>query len=339
VLTDDTGVIQHAVENVPERSTGYCTDDVARAFIVALQYLELEKEVPAAERLASTYLAFLRYAQRDDGWFHNFMSYGRGWLDEIGSHDANGRAMWALGFGLRYAPDERWRRLCLRMLERQLPTVDGLGYLRSKAYASLGLAHALESGAGDSSSFQKALGRLAADLRAVYQTCRSDDWEWFEDFMTYDNARLCEALLRTGVALNDEASAAAGLRTFSFFVSTTVEHGVYVPIGNRGWYPRGGVRARYAQQPLEAAALVDAAHAAFEAGGDPAHAAAALIGLEWFLGRNTLSISLASSDGGCSDGLEEEGTSRNMGAESTLAYLSSSCAVALRRAAPLRVAR
>jgi hypothetical protein len=331
-------VIQHANESVPDRATGYCTDDVARALMVALQYIKLGESARAAERLASTYLAFLYHAQRSDGRFHNFMSFERTWLDDVGTQDSNGRAVWALGFGLRFAPRESWRNLCLRLLDRWLPTIDELTHLRSKAYAALGLAHAIESGAGDGTGMSKALGRLAADLLAAYQTTRSDDWEWFEESMTYDNARLCEALLRTGITLNDQPAAAAGLRTFSFLLGVTLEHGIFVPIGNRGWYPRGGPRARYAQQPLEAAAMVDGAHAAFEAGGDPAHAAAAQIAMEWYHGRNTNSVPMVEG-GGCFDGLEEGGASRNMGAESTIAYLSSACAVALRRVAPLRIAR
>lgn len=337
-LSDDVGIIQHASDNVPNRSTGYCTDDVARAFMVTLQYQLLDPSEAAAERLASTYLSFLQHAQRDDGRFHNFMSYERTWLDDVGTQDSNGRAAWALGFGMRYAPDERWRTSCRRMFERYLSTIDDLTHPRSKAYAAIGLSHAVVSGEGDGEAFARALDRLAADLLQLYRSNRDDAWEWFENFMTYDNARLCEALLLGGMAMHRAPWIAAGLQTFSFYTSVTIENGVYVPIGNDGWYFRGGPRARYAQQPLEAAALVDAAAAAAEAGGEPAHRAAMLLGLEWFYGRNSRSMPLVRG-GGCADGLEERGASDNMGAESTLAYLSSACAVAARRKAPLRLAR
>lgn len=337
-LSDDVGIIQHASDNVPNRSTGYCTDDVARAFMVALQYQLLDPSESVAERLASTYLSFLQHAQRDDGRFHNFMSYERTWLDDVGTQDSNGRAAWALGFGMRYAADERWRTGCRRMFERYVTTIDDLTYPRSKAYTAIGLSHAVASGEGDTDAFARALDRLAADLLELYRANGDDAWEWFEDFMTYDNARLCEALLLGGMAMHRTPWIATGLRTFSFYTSVTIENGVYVPIGNEGWYFRGGPRARYAQQPLEAAALVDAAAAATEAGGDPAHRAAMLVGLEWFHGRNSRSVSLVRG-GGCADGLEERGASENMGAESTLAYLSSACAVAARRKAPLRLAR
>lgn len=337
-LSDDVGIIQHASDNVPNRSTGYCTDDVARAFMVALQYQLLDPVEPMAERLASTYLSFLQHAQRDDGRFHNFMSYERTWLDDVGTQDSNGRTLWALGFGMRYAPDGRWRTNCRRMLERLLPTIGDLTHTRSKAYAVIGLSHAIASGEGDDAALTSALRAMAEHLLRMYQMQRDDTWEWFEDFMTYDNARLCEALLLGGMVLHRQEWVEAGLRTFSFYTSITIENGIYVPIGNDGWYFRGGPRARYGQQPLEAAALVDAAAAAAEAGDDPAHRAAMLLGLEWFHGRNSRSESLVRG-GGCADGLEETGASENMGAESTLAYLSSACGVAARRKSTLRLAR
>ena len=338
-LSDDTGIIQHACENVPNRETGYCTDDVARAFMVALQYALLDPHATVATRLASTYLSFLDQAQREDGRFHNFMSYERTWLDDVGTQDSNGRAAWSLGFGMRYAPDDRWRSHCKRMLERWLPTIGDLTHLRAKAYAALGIVHALISGDGDEHALVTTLRNLAGDLRNAYISERDDTWEWFEGIMTYDNARLCEALLRAGSVLRDDAFTLAGMRTFAFYLGITIEHGIYVPIGNEGWYRRGGERALYAQQPLEATALVGAAGAAFEAGGDPAHRAAMFLGLEWFSGRNSRSVSMVRG-GGCFDGLEERGASANMGAESTLAYLSAASTVAAARASkPLRIAR
>ena len=178
----------------------------------------------------------------------------------------------------------------------------------------------------------------AGGMGTVYLAERGENWEWFEDRMTYDNARLSEALIRAGMALHDDESIAIGLRTFAFYVSVTVENGIYVPIGNDGWYVRGGERARYAQQPLEATALIDAAHAAFDATGDPAYSALARVGLEWFYGRNSRTMLLARG-GGCCDGLDESGVNLNMGAESTLAFLAAAYSLADREPAALRVAR
>ena len=141
-LTDDVGVIQHAIENVPNRSTGYCTDDVARALIVAIARLRVVPNDDDAHRLVSVYLAFLAEAQRDDGRFRNFMSYERRWLDDLGTEDSNGRALWGLGYAMRHAPDARWRRVAQRLFRKGLAALDWLAYPNAEAYAVLGLAHA-----------------------------------------------------------------------------------------------------------------------------------------------------------------------------------------------------
>ena len=131
VLSDDVGVIQHAVKNVPNRETGYCTDDVSRAFMVALAHGRVAPSDRVNQRLASNYLAFLHHAQLEDGRFHNFMWYDRRWLDEIGTHDSCGRAVWALGYGVANAPNETWRSVCSRMLDRAILSLDKLEYIRS----------------------------------------------------------------------------------------------------------------------------------------------------------------------------------------------------------------
>jgi hypothetical protein len=326
-LSDDVGIAQHAARDVPNRAHGYCTDDVARAFMVALAAAGYRSCRDEALRLGRIYLAFLCDAQLPDGRFHNFMSYDRSWLDEVGTQDSNGRAIWALGYGVRYAPRESWRELCAEVLERARPQVEGLAHARSRAYAALGLAHAYEAGGRKHGALAAELNELGEDLRERYDRGRAPDWEWFEQTMTYDNARLPEAALRIGMVLEDQPLVDLGLRTLAFYESVTVENDIFVPIGNAGWFERGGHRARYAQQPLEAAALVDAALAAQAATAEAGFRRLAEIACAWYAGRNTLGIVMVSG-GGCYDGLESEGHNRNMGAESTLAYLASSLALA-----------
>ena len=322
-MTDDVGIIQHAREGIPNRSTGYCTDDVARALIIALARLRQVNDADAL-RIAATYLAYLHEAQRPDGRFRNFMSYDRRWLDDLGTHDSVGRAIWSLGFGLRYAPRPAWRRLCAEMLDRALAAIPWLEYPRAQAYAALGLVHAAEYDA--TPARLEALRFLAGALAQHYTTGRAADWDWFEETMTYDNARLPEAMLRAGTALRDQHIAGIGASTLAFLGSVVYEDGLFVPIGNEGWYRRGGRRARFAQQPLEAWAMVDAELAAFDATGDPAHRTRARIAGAWFSGKNSLGVVMG-RDGGCYDGLDENGPNRNMGAESTLAFLGASYAV------------
>jgi hypothetical protein len=335
-LSDDVGVAQHAFETVPDRKFGYCTDDVARAFMVVLAHSRLIPSERLGQRLASIYLAFLQHAQLDDGRFHNFMAYDRTWSDEIGTHDSCGRAIWALGYGVANAPTEPWRRVCRTLLHRALPSLESLEYIRSRAYAILGLAHAQL--AVDDPNYAAALKYLAGELLASYDVNASSDWRWFEDVMTYDNGRLPEAMLRAGQVLGDSRFRDVGLEALSFYESVVMENGIYVPIGNGGWYQRGGARARYAQQPLEALAMVDAELAAFDLTDDARHFASAELAMEWYNGKNSRGVVMAHG-GACYDGLDEETVNYNRGAESTLAFLAAAYVMAQRRARVLRAVR
>lgn len=343
-LTDDTGTIQHATYDVPNRSTGYCTDDVARALIVSIRAgFVAPPERDRALGLARTSLAFLAHAQLTDGRFHNFMSYGRTWLDDVGTEDANGRAIWALGVAVRSAPTFGFRALAREILVRALPTIASIAHLRSRTYAALGLVEALGPGAGAALPMAQApelgtnLAAIGTSLREAYEASATAEWPWFESAMTYDNARLCQAAIEIGEILESAPLLAIGAASFAFYERTTVVDGRYLPIGNDGWYPRGAVPSRFDQQPLEAAALVDAALAAaraaerFPGAGFAAVAhyhELARIGLDWFHGANVLGRSLVTPQGACCDGLSPSGVNANAGAESTLAYLSAAYALA-----------
>ncbi|MGB6060536.1 MAG: hypothetical protein WBG27_02460, partial [Candidatus Aquilonibacter sp.] len=224
-LSDDVGIIQHARESIPDRSTGYCTDDVSRALIVMLMRLGHEARDAETLRLASTYLAFLQHAQLPDGSFHNFMSYERAWLDEVGTKDSVGRAMWSLGFAVRNAPRASWRRVCAQMLDRSLNCIAWLEHPRAQAYAMLGLAHACDT--EPTPERTAALRELAQSLASLYERERSDAWEWFEPMMTYDNARLAEAMLRAGSVLDDIRLLEIGRVTLAFLERTVFEDGVF----------------------------------------------------------------------------------------------------------------
>jgi hypothetical protein len=327
VLTDDTGVIQHASYNVANRSTGYCTDDVARAFLVACAAARHAPLRAEALRLGSIYLSFLHDAQLPDGRFHNFMDYNRTWLDDVGGDDAIGRAVWAIGYGMRHAPLEGWRAVCAAMLHKSLPIVSKLEFARSQAFAALGLADAVAVDHGLREALAVSLSTLLEDLHGLYHGERADEWEWFESSMLYDNARLPEALLRGALALGDRPLAETGLRTLAFYESVVFEGDQFVPIGNDGWHKRGSHRARFDQQPLEAAAMVDAELAAYAATGDERRLYLAERAYAWFFGANALGAVLV-HDGGCYDGISSREVNRNMGAESTLAYLVAALALA-----------
>ncbi|MBV8601432.1 MAG: glycosyl transferase family 1, partial [Candidatus Eremiobacteraeota bacterium] len=303
-LTDDVGVIQHAIHDIPNRATGYCTDDVARALMVALAATERNQFRETAMRLAETYLSFIYDAQLSDGRFHNFMGYDRRWLDIVGTQDSFGRALWAVGFGLRYAPRDSWQRVCSLIFEGAFSVVATLEYSRARAYAVIGMAHAYEARRRDDATLEHAIRCEAEALADLYAQNASPDWQWFEPFMTYDNARLSEAVLRAGAILDEPRLIQIGLNTLHFYESVTIEERTFVPIGNQGWYPRGGVRARFGQQPLEAAAMVDAALVAADISRDSHFEGVAEIAHDWYFGRNSLGALLV-TNGGCRDGIDD----------------------------------
>jgi hypothetical protein len=338
VMTDDVGILQHATLDVPNRSCGYCTDDVGRALIVASEASLRSPDDANATRLMTTYLAYLHDAQLDDGWFHNFMGYDRRWQDRSGSPDAVGRAIWGIGYAERFASRPSWNAIAGAMRRRALPVIERMDHLRSRAYAALGLAHALAARPDDELAVRASLDATVAPIADAFDAHRAPDWEWCEDVMTYDNARLAEALLRAGALLGRERYTTAGLTMLRFYVQSTIVDDVFAPVGNDGWYPRGGVKARYGQQPLEAAGLVEAALVAQEHTGEAIWRTVAEIAHAWYLGNNTNGASLIDG-GGCGDGLEAGGVNRNQGAESTLCYLMSAIAMANASTTTLRVAQ
>lgn len=338
-LTDDVGVVQHALLDVPNRSCGYCIDDVGRALVVACDAAARPELEELGTRLVRTYLAYLHDAQLSDGWFHNFMGYDRRWQDHEGTPDSVGRAIWGLGYAEANAPRASLREVAGRLRARALDAVDRMTYIRSRAYATLGLVAALGAKPDDALAIRARIDASAAMIADAYDAHAGEGWAWCEDVMTYDNARLPEALLRAGIALDDERYRRTGLAMLEFYVSVVVENGMFRPVGNDGWYPRGGEKATHGQQPLEAAALVDAAFVALDLTGEERWRRIAEIGYAWFLGHNSAGMPLATDDGGCCDGIDVSGCNANMGAESTVAYLMSAIAHARRAAETLRIAR
>ncbi|GAC1595149.1 MAG: hypothetical protein NVS3B28_26310 [Candidatus Velthaea sp.] len=337
-MTDDVGILQHATFDVPNRACGYCTDDVGRALIVACDAAAQPGD-RVSGRLVTTYLAYLHDAQLPDGWFHNFMGYDRRWQDARGTPDAVGRAIWGLGFAESYAPRASWKTVAGGLRRRALPAVASMEYVRSFAYAALGLAHALEARPDDELAVRAVLDDALSRIAAAYDANRAEGWEWCEDALTYDNARLCEALLRGGAVLGSSRYVRIGLAMLEFYCGAVIEDGMFVPVGNNGWFPRGGVKARSGQQPLEAASLVDAALVALDVTGDERWRSVAETAHAWYFGHNTHGATML-AHGGCFDGIDDGGANPNMGAESTLCYIMSAQALAKRsQTTALQVAR
>ncbi len=323
-LTDDTGILQHAKFNVPDLMHGYCTDDVARALIVTALIGELLPADRVVHSLRNRYLSFLNYAfDEETRRFRNFMTYDRCWAEGPHSEDSHGRAIWGLGIAMRRTVDSGQLAMATTLFNRAAPTAEELKYPRSWALALIGIDAYLQKFPGDS-GVKRIRQRLAERLLQEFQAHATDDHPWFEEAVTYDNGKLPHALLIAGEKLERDDMVRMGLRALEWLVDIQTENGCFAPIGNCGWYTRGGGRARFDQQPIEAQSMIDACIAANRVTGDEKWLDAAARAFQWFLGRNDLNVALCDlRTGACHDGLQPDGVNLNQGAESTLAWLIS----------------
>ena len=322
-MSDSTGIFQHASFTVPNFAEGYCTDDNARALVLALMLQNLGHGSPQLGAQAATYAAFLNHAfDRQLGRFRNFMSFDRRWLETVGSEDCQGHALWALGLCVAQAGQGSFQMLAAQLFEQALPVAAEFTSPRAWAFTLIGIAEYLRRFSGDRRAHQ-IRESLTAKLMQRYADAATEDWQWFEDNVSYANAKLPHALILSGRSMNDAGLLATGLKTLRWLVQIqTSAAGAFRPIGSNGFYPRGRERALFDQQPIEAQATVSACSEAYHATGDLFWVAEARRAFEWFLGRNDLGLALYdSSTGGCRDGLHVDRVSQNEGAESTLAFL------------------
>jgi glycosyltransferase involved in cell wall biosynthesis len=324
-MTDQTGIVEHAVFVVPNYPEGYTTDDNARALIVAI----LLEEFGAMTRtgsadLACRYLAFLWLAlDPATKRFRNCMSYEHKWQEAESSEDSHGRALWGLGTVLGRSKKAGLRGAAGRMFELAVPAAIEFKSPRACAFALLGLEEYLDSFPGDRAALT-ASDALAKRLLNSYRANQSVDWNWFEDVLAYSNARLPQALIRSGMRAANEEMVSAGLTALDWLV--TIQRcdvkGHFVPIGSQGFYFKTTEKARFDQQPVEACAAVSACLQAYRATGKARWRKEAWSAFNWFLGDNDLQIALYDpTTGGCRDGLHPDRANENQGAESTLSFL------------------
>ncbi|MDB6027583.1 MAG: hypothetical protein JWM68_3806 [Verrucomicrobiales bacterium] len=322
-LTDSTGIFQHASFIVPNFSEGYCTDDNARALVLALMLQRLGKSSQRLQAHATTYVAFLNHAfDRESRRFRNFMSFDRRWLEQVGSEDCQGQALWALGLCVSQSGQSSFQMLAAELFEQALPLVAEFTSPRAWAFTLIGIDEYLKRLSGDRrvTQFREA---LTAKLIQRYADAATDEWQWFEEVVSYANAKLPHAMIISGRSMNNASMLELGLKTLRWLVQVqTSLAGSFRPIGSNGFYARGQERALFDQQPIEAKATVSACIEAYHATNDVFWLAEARRAFEWFLGRNDLGLALYdSTTGGCRDGLHVDRLSQNQGAESTLAFL------------------
>ncbi len=322
-LTDETGILQHAKYSVPDRIHGYCTDDNARALVVTLMAAGHLPYDSTLEALSSRYLSFLQHAfDKASGRFRNFMTYERRWRRQKGPEDTHGRAVWALGVAAASGRNEGQINLSVELCQRSLPALGELVSPRSWAFGLAGIHSYLKKLPDDSEAGQ-AFQILAERLYGHFSKNAKEDWPWPEERLSYANAKLPYALLLSGRALNRPEMTEMGLRVLDWLARIqTGANDCFSPVGTKGWYRRGGKKARFDQQPIEAQAMVEACIEAHGVTEDERWLAEARRCFEWFLGRNDLGLPLCDPvTGGCRDGLHRDRVNENQGAESTLVWL------------------
>ncbi|HWZ90695.1 MAG TPA: glycosyltransferase family 4 protein [Polyangiaceae bacterium] len=324
-MSDSTGMLQHARFTFPNYAEGYCIDDNARALMLTV---ELESRGVGGEEIAALgtrYASFLDFAFNvETGRFRNFMSYDRRWLEDAGSEDSQARALWALGTCVGRTQRRELRIWAAELFMRALPSIMDTTSPRAFGFALLGIREYLRRLRGDRSA-GRMQQELLSRLVALYEQANSPDWRWFEHVVSYDNARLSQAVLTTAGKAPEHARAREiGLESLRWLVDAQrAERGHFRPIGSNGFYRRGQARARFDQQPLEAHATVSACSEAFRITGDRFWLEEARRAFGWYLGQNDLDASVYNPDsGGCRDGLHVDRVNLNEGAESTLAFLS-----------------
>ena len=324
LLTDDTGMFQHSIYCTPDRNHGYCTDDNARALMTAAMYWDHTHD-DSAIPLMHVYLSFLWHAfDEDTERFRNLMRFDRTWSDMVGSEDSHGRALWGLGQAVALCPHQSLIALATHMFKRGMPAAEEFSSPRAWAFAIVG-AHAYLRRFGGDSEVRRFRERLTEKLAGLFAEDMADGWPWCEDVVTYSNATLPHALLMSGKWMYRSDIIDVGKAALSWLIDIqTNEDGMLSIVGTDGWYPRGGQKARFDQQPVEAHALVDACVEAYHVTREDYWIEQAHKAFNWFLGDNDLRTPIYDfTTAGCRDGLHADRVNENQGAESTLAWLMS----------------
>jgi glycosyltransferase involved in cell wall biosynthesis len=317
-LTDKFGCIQFAKGSIPDKSTGYTVDDNARALITSVLHNLLTKSRKSLN-MAKTYLNFLENAQEKNGNFRNNFKNSNV-ISEAYSDDAIGRAIWALGYVIRKSKNQKISEKAEHIFNKAKRKIEGLGSLRAKAYILTGLYHHYKK-FGEEADVTK-IKKLANSILEAYEKSSSENWHWFEDKLTYDNARIAESLFLAYEITLNERYLEVGERTINFLSDIVFENDELMPIGQNGWFDKEGKRAMFDQQPIDASSMVLAYITAYRVTKNRHYYEKAVLAFNWFLGRNHLKQMLYDeATGGCFDGLGKHAVNLNQGAESTISYL------------------
>lgn len=319
-LTDDTGIVQHAKYGIPNLKEGYCLDDNARALLMASMAYIKNKSTEALE-LMPVYLSYIHYMQNEDGTFRNFLSFNRNYLDEIGSEDCFGRSIWALGYLICNSPNDSYHQVALDIFKKSANVFKQLKHLRGIANTMIGISYYLKHYPADE-KMEIILYELTYRLINLYNKESSEEWNWFENILTYDNAILPLAIFHSAEFYNDFMMLKVARESTVFLENITLNSGYLKPVGSKGWYEKGEKCADFAQQSVDAMGMVLLFFKAYQVTKEKKYLDKMFTSFMWYMGKNELSLPVYDYEtGGCNDGLEDYGLNRNQGAESTLSYL------------------
>jgi len=324
-MTDSTGLYHHAIGSIPNYNEGYCTDDNARALLLTVLLEEAYSDTTKIQELSSRYSAFVNYAfNQETKHFRNFMSYDRKWIEGVGSDDCQGRSIWALGTCAGRSKYPNFHMWGAQLFNQIIPIAAELTSPRAWAFSLLGINEYFKRMSGDTIANQ-IRDTLTNRLIVLYDAVAIDEWFWFEEILSYDNAVIPRALIVSGEWTGNEKAFDIGLKSLRWLLKIqTSEGGYFRPIGSNGFYVKAGNRAKFDQQPIEAYSMLSACLKASRATDDKFWLESARMIFEWFLGRNDLGIPLYNTQtSGCHDALHVDRINQNQGGESTIAFLLS----------------
>ena len=320
LFTDETGILQHSKFGVIDRRHGYSTDDNSRALIAAVRHHQ-KYGGNESLHLAKRYLEFLLFMHKNDGGFRNILSYDKKYLDDEGTEDSIGHTLWATGCTINSNAPPMLKQLSRMLFDESLPKAREFTSPRGRAFALLGLCEYSKAHPQDT-NLQQDIVSFAGFLVDRYSDNAEPGWMWFEDYVTYANPRLPQAMLETGNLIQGKTLLKIGKESLDFLMDIQYVDDVFHPIGTDGWYKKGGARAYYDQQPIEASCMAEACMTAYRVLSDKRYEEHARKAFQWFHGGNSSGLTLVDIDSyTCFDGLTPKGLNQNKGAESTISYL------------------
>ena len=317
-LTDDFGIIQFANYSKPDKLSGYTLDDNARALLACALYYNFYKDNTKL-KLMRIYLNFVKYVQTNENKLYNFVNYERVVNLEDWSEDAHGRAIWALGYLIAIKSIPKELRIKAELIfEDAKKAVDKIKSPRAISFILIGLCNYNLI----KKSEVRRIKKLADYLVRLYEDSNHGEWNWFENYLTYSNSKLPEALFFCYKTTKNEKYLTIAKESLDFLISVTFKDGIFAPIGQNRWYHNNSHRAHFDQQPVDTASMVQTLIVAYETTKDNKYRKLAIDTFYWFLGKNSLNQEVYNDlTGGCHDGIGEHSLNMNQGAESTISYL------------------